>query len=63
MTQDEFILLVRKYRETQLMYQRTKHYVYAHELKSLEKEIDSAIAKHMADELKRINKMLDFPDF
>lgn len=63
MTQDEFILLVRKYRETQLMYQRTKHYVYAHDLKSLEKQIDSAIAKHMADELKRINLMLDYPDF
>lgn len=63
MTHDEFIQIVRRYRDNTIMYERTKHYVYAHEILSLEKEIDAAIANYLADEKKKQNIEIDFPSF
>ena len=63
MTQDEFIQIVRRYRDNTIMYERTKHYVYAHEIRSLEKEIDAAIANYLADKKKKQNFEIDFPSY
>ena len=63
MTQDEFIQIVRRYRDNTIMYERTKHYVYAHEIISLEKEIDAAIANYLADKKREQNIEIDFPSF
>lgn len=63
MTQDEFILTVRRYRDNIVMYERTKHYVYAQEIISLEKEIDAAIAEYLAEKKKKQNVEIDFPPF
>lgn len=63
MTQDEFIHTVRRYREKLIMYERTKHYVYAHEIISLEKEIDGAIANYLAEEKKKQDIEIDFPPY
>ena len=61
MTQNEFYETVRRYRDNVVMYERTKHYVYAHEIVSLEKEIDAAIANYLAEEKKKQNVEIDFP--
>lgn len=63
MTQDEFIQVVRRYRDNVVMYERTKHYVYAHEIIALENEIDTAIANYLAGENKKQNLEIDFPPF
>lgn len=63
MTQDEFIQTVRRYRDNVVMYERTKHYVYAHEIISLEKEIDAAIANYLAEEKKKQNIEIEFPPY
>lgn len=63
MTQDEFIHTVRRYRDNIVMYNRTKHYVYAQEIISIEKEIDKAIANYLAEEKKKQNIEIDFPSF
>ena len=63
MTQDEFINTVRRYRDNVVMYERTKHYVYAQEIISLEKKIDAAIATYLADEKKKQNIEIEFPPF
>lgn len=43
MTEQTFYNLVRKYREAERMYDRTKHYVYASDIINLQKQIDRAI--------------------
>ena len=63
MTHDEFIQTVRRYRDTMMMYKRTKHYVYAQKIISLEKEIDAAIADYEAEERKKQNIEIEFPPF
>lgn len=63
MTQDEFIQTVRRYRDNVVMYERTKHYVYAQEIISLEKEIDAAIADYLAEKRERQNIEIDFPPY
>lgn len=63
MTQDEFIDTVRRYRDNVVMYNRTKHYVYAQEIISLEKEIDVAIADYLAERKEKQNLKIDFPSF
>lgn len=63
MTIDDFINLVRRYRDSMVMYNRTKHYVYAQEIISLEKEIDAIIADDLARKKERQNIKIDFPPF
>lgn len=46
MTFDKLILLVKELRESQKMYDRTKHPIYFSQLKSAEKTIDIFIAAH-----------------
>ena len=61
MTQDEFIQTVRRYRDTLKIYDRTKHYIYAHKIISLEKEVDAAIADYLAKKKEEQNPKIDFP--
>lgn len=63
MTHDEFIQTVRRYRDMIKMYNRTKHYVYAQEIISLEKKIDAAIANYLANEREKQNIEIEFPPF
>lgn len=63
MTQDDFINLVRHYRDNVVMYNRTKHYIYAQEIVSIEKEIDVEIANYLAEKKKKQNLEIDFPSF
>lgn len=63
MTHDEFYQTVRRYRDNVVMYDRTKHYVYAQEIISLEKKIDAAIADYLANERRKQNVEIDFPPY
>ena len=63
MTHDEFYQTVRRYRDNVVMYDRTKHYVYAQEIISLEKKIDAAIADYLADQKRKQNIEIDFPPY
>ena len=58
MTEQAFYNLVRKYREAERMYDRTKHYVYAGDIINLQREIDKAIKLNIeAQESKKQTSM------
>lgn len=63
MTHDQFIQMVRHYRDNLKMYQRTKHYIYAQEIIFNEKQIDAYIADYLAEEKKKQNIEIEFPPF
>lgn len=60
MNEQTFYNLVRKYREAEKMYSRTKHYVYASDLVSLGREIDDAIKINEEEQVREREKSLDF---
>lgn len=60
---DDLIDKIRKLRNAQSMYDRTKHYIYAHELQALNKSIDLEIAERLANRKKEQMLKLDFPEF
>lgn len=62
MSNSDFIRTVKKMRESQSMYSRTKHYIYFELSKKLEREVDSAIKEfEIKEQRERLNE-LDFRD-
>lgn len=63
MTHDQFIQMVRHYRDNLKMYQRTKHYIYAQEIIFNEKQIDAYISDYLAKKEEEQNPKIDFSSF
>lgn len=62
MSNPDFIRTVKKMRESQVMYFRTKHSIYFELSKKLEREVDSAIKEFEIKEQKEKLKEFDFKD-
>lgn len=62
MTNIEFMQAVKKMREAQVMYDRTKHSIYYEQKKKLEREIDSSIKAAEIKRQKEREKEFDFRD-
>lgn len=62
MSDYDFMQLVRKMRDNQVMYNRTKHSIYFELSKTLERDVDSAIKEFEVKRQRERLKMLDFKD-
>ncbi len=62
MNNSDFIRTVKKMRESQSMYSRTKHSIYFELSKKLEREVDSAIKEFEIKQQKEREKEFDFKD-
>ncbi len=62
MSNSDFIRTVKKMREAQAMYFRTKHYVYFESSKKLEREVDAAIKEFEIKRQRVREKEFDFND-
>lgn len=62
MSNSDFIRTVKKMRESQAMYSRTKHYVYFESSKKLEREVDTAIKEFELKIQREREKEFDFKD-
>lgn len=62
MSNPDFIRAVKKMRESQVMYFRTKHSIYFELSKKLEKEVDSAIKEFEINQQRERLKEFDFRD-
>lgn len=62
MSNPDFIRTVKKMRESQVMYSRTKHSIYFELSKKLEGEVDCAIKEYEIKIQRERLKMLDFKD-
>ena len=62
MSNPDFIRTVKKMRESQVMYFRTKHSIYFELSKKLEKEVDSAIKEFEVKQQRERLKEFDFRD-
>lgn len=62
MSNPDFIRTVKKMRESQVMYFRTKHSIYFELSKKLEKEVDSAIKDFEIKQQRERLKEFDFRD-
>lgn len=59
---NDFMRLVKKMRENQVMYSRTKHSIYFELSKKLEREVDAAIKEFEIKRQREKLKELDFRD-
>ncbi len=59
---NDFIRTVKKMRESQAMYFRTKHSIYFEESRKLEREVDSAIKEFEIKKQRERLEELDFRD-
>lgn len=62
MSNSDFIRTVKKMRESQVMYSKTKHSVYFELSKKLEREVDFAIKEFELKRQKEREKEFDFRD-
>lgn len=62
MSNPDFIRTVKKMRESQVMYSRTKHSIYFELSKKLEKEVDTAIKEFEIKQQRERLKEFDFRD-
>lgn len=62
MTDIKFLQLVKKMRENQVMYDRTKHSIYYEQKSKLEREVDSLIKSTEVKRQKEREKEFDFKD-
>lgn len=62
MSNSDFIRTVKKMRESQVMYFRTKHSIYFELSKKLEREVDTAIKEFELKRQREREKEFDFKD-